>query len=462
MISPSRSHPSPVPDIRSLTSLLFRSASETVWRSLSKPFHVLKRVGIVVASLVIILSLYHHFTYSDSNGYSQARANKKAEQTTLKELYLSIERAEKYGDESEKYTVLVVRNIACSAVGMLCTLDPNDYKLAFKESAVGKLTSVLTLPMKNPPASFYYIARDTLENAGFVPKTYAQGIGFNALSTFRPIWKAFRDLAYLLIVLVMTGVGFMIMFQIGGGEKAASLQTALPKLVIALIAISMSYAIAGLFIDLMYISIAFIVQLLGTQAGLDAPQRAIMAGEIIAGQPTDIFWKLVFGTNWNNFKYDLLANDVYALIPQYMQELIESVTGVFTMRLLFMFGMNQIAGIQPAIGQDAEAFKAAKDKLADALKKSSPFQRVGVAVQAGIAKILGPLKSTTLAIDDIKTSGSGTLAVSTIMGFVSLVVGLVATSFLSGVVTQLNQVPEKLKAIMKESFDKSTKGVELS
>jgi hypothetical protein len=112
---------------------------------------------------------------------------------------------------------------------------------------------------KPPISSTEYLA-DLGENLGIVKPAYAQGVGWQALRPLLKIWKAFRNMAYLGFVIIFIVIGFMIMFRVKlGQETAITLQAALPKIIITLLVITFSYAIAGLMIDLIYISLYLIV-----------------------------------------------------------------------------------------------------------------------------------------------------------------------------------------------------------
>lgn len=119
-------------------------------------------------------------------------------------------------------------------------------------------TQIATLIGTPPVSSTEYIA-DVMHNFG-VPgaqQAYAQtGVGFNALQPVLQIWKAFRNIAYLVFVVLFMVIGFMIMFRAKlNPQTVVTVQSALPNLVITLILITFSYAIAGFLIDLIYVGI---------------------------------------------------------------------------------------------------------------------------------------------------------------------------------------------------------------
>ncbi len=98
-----------------------------------------------------------------------------------------------------------------------------------------------------------------------VPEVYAQGFGYQAGSFVRSLWSTVRDFSYFFIVLGALYMAFLIMFRKKLSPQAAvTVQSALPKIIITLVLITFSYAIAGFLIDLMYVVIGLISAILTT------------------------------------------------------------------------------------------------------------------------------------------------------------------------------------------------------
>lgn len=93
-----------------------------------------------------------------------------------------------------------------------------------------------------------------------IPEARAQeGFGFGRLDPILPIWKTTRNFAYALFVLTAIVFSFMIMFRVKiAPQTIITVQSALPKLVIAAILVTFSYAIAGFLVDLMYVFIGLV------------------------------------------------------------------------------------------------------------------------------------------------------------------------------------------------------------
>ena len=65
------------------------------------------------------------------------------------------------------------------------------------------------------------------------------------------LWSRMRDLAYVFFVIVMIVIGFMIMFRSKlGGQTLVSLGNTIPNVILGLILVTFSFAIAGIIIDI--------------------------------------------------------------------------------------------------------------------------------------------------------------------------------------------------------------------
>ncbi len=128
-------------------------------------------------------------------------------------------------------------------------------------SAIDSVTSYVAALYQPPASSTVYVA-DLFESARIIPKAQAQGTGFAALNPILDTWKTFRDLAYMFFVVIFLVLGFMIMFRHKlDGQTVVTAQQAIPNIVVSLIFVTFSYAIAGLLIDLMYVAMYLIVGL---------------------------------------------------------------------------------------------------------------------------------------------------------------------------------------------------------
>jgi hypothetical protein len=138
------------------------------------------------------------------------------------------------------------------------------------------------------PISGITYVKEMFQKLNLVPVAHAQtvGIGFDSLKPIQDMWRAFRDVAFGLFVLVAIIFAFMIMFRVKlSPQTVVSVQSALPKIIVALILVTFSYAIAGFLIDLMYVVIG-LVSLIGAPiVQLSAPH---VFNFLTLGQPFSI------------------------------------------------------------------------------------------------------------------------------------------------------------------------------
>lgn len=111
----------------------------------------------------------------------------------------------------------------------------------------------------NSSSGIGYVLRK-INRLEVVPEAQAQGFGFStAADTVQVLWVAVRNITYALLVLAIIALSFMIMFRVKlSPQTVISVQSVLPKVIITIILITFSYAIAGLLIDLMYVVIGIL------------------------------------------------------------------------------------------------------------------------------------------------------------------------------------------------------------
>ncbi len=82
---------------------------------------------------------------------------------------------------------------------------------------------------------------------------YAADSGYEVLrdTGIDKIWSVSRNITYVLFIIIMIVVGFMIMFRSKlGGQTLVTLGNTLPNIILALIGVTFSFAIAGILIDI--------------------------------------------------------------------------------------------------------------------------------------------------------------------------------------------------------------------
>jgi len=161
--------------------------------------------------------------------------------------------------EKSSFDFTTVNNIMESISTSIIGSGDSELDNTLGPNALGTTTNLIAYLYQKPAASSVEYFADLGSRLKIVKPTYAQGIGFESLSPIKGLWTKFRNVAYLIITLVLVFIGFAIMFRLKiNPQTVVSIQTALPKIIIALILVTFSYAIAGLIIDFMYLALSFL------------------------------------------------------------------------------------------------------------------------------------------------------------------------------------------------------------
>jgi hypothetical protein len=102
---------------------------------------------------------------------------------------------------------------------------------------------------------------------GYREKQSVYATGYDDLieTNIDSLWSVTRNIAYLGFVIVMIVVGFMIMFRSKiGGQTLVTVGNSIPKVIVGLILVTFSFAIAGLILDVAGIFMGIIGGVLGS------------------------------------------------------------------------------------------------------------------------------------------------------------------------------------------------------
>ncbi len=128
---------------------------------------------------------------------------------------------------------------------------------------VGISTGLITSTYQ-PIASTGTYTRYISDKFGIVPKAYAavapcdpakSGYGLCGLQPIIGLWETVRNIAYVLLTLafVFIGVGIMLRIKIDP-RTVMTIQNQIPKVIVSIILITLSYAISAMLIDLMWVT----------------------------------------------------------------------------------------------------------------------------------------------------------------------------------------------------------------
>ncbi|MCS6956488.1 MAG: hypothetical protein NZM02_01415 [Patescibacteria group bacterium] len=277
-----------------------------------KIFSILKKIFFIFTVYFVIIFLFINFTSNNSIKTERNFEKKinKYDDKILKDEKLT---NNPYG----KIYIQIYKGSNCFLFGQLCdnnNLDEQNYKNSF----FGKFNTLFESLYLNQPASFSFWASNSLNKAGFIPNVFAldnsrqatTGIGFQSLKSFYILWENFRNLSFLIITLVLVTIGFMIMFRTKiNPQTVISIENALPKIIISMILITFSYPIAGLMIDLMYVSLPIVAGLFKNILYMppDDLAKSINLSPIIPSKTSGIFL--------NNIIFELISNIIKIINP---------------------------------------------------------------------------------------------------------------------------------------------------
>lgn len=164
--------------------------------------------------------------------------------------------------------------------------------------------AVLTAINQNPISGVKYF-KSVIGKFSPIKEAQAQGFGYNtAGKVSQKLWGITRNISYTFIVLAVIVMSFLIMFRVKiSPQIVISVQSALPKIIVTIILITFSYAIAGFAIDLMYVVIGLIAGIL-TSNGLSGHTPAEMFNALNTGSALGAFG-LMYGY-WLGFIWNVL------------------------------------------------------------------------------------------------------------------------------------------------------------
>jgi hypothetical protein len=177
---------------------------------------------------------------------------------------------------SQSLMLEVMSSLACDLAGrdplnkngQCLGLDPTTGKIGYVKNnggAIGSVTGMIAILYTPPLHTSDFIAY-MQSNFGLAKPSYAQvqGIGFTGLTPLLHAWVVFRNVVYLLFVFIFILIGLAIMLRVKIDPRTVmTIQNQIPKIIISLILVTFSFAIAGFLIDLMWISIWVVINLMG-------------------------------------------------------------------------------------------------------------------------------------------------------------------------------------------------------
>lgn len=156
-------------------------------------------------------------------------------------------------------------------------IDPVNKKIGYVQSNggaigfAGNMIASLYTPIIHGDEYVHYLS----SNFGIAKPAYAQvtcannGTGFCGLMPLLRLWTVFRDVVYNFFVLIFVVVGLAIMLRVKIDPRTVmSIENQIPRLIIGILLVTFSYAIAGFLIDFMWVSTYLSINLVGSASGV--------------------------------------------------------------------------------------------------------------------------------------------------------------------------------------------------
>ncbi len=368
-----------------------------LWKKMESPLRYVKIALCVVVVYLLILSIFARIFQSNKN---DIYANKNIKTVSSNDGIRAFITDKKINSTpTGRISIATYKLITCSLIGEAC-YDDLDKKNPANASTF--IASALAYPFLNPPASGVRTTAQALAQAGFIPKSYAaEGVGFASISPLMGVWKAMRDVSYLLLVLVIVTIGFMIMLRTKiNPQTIVKVENSLPKIIMALIYITFSFAIAGFLIDLMYIVIVLIIAILGPQYAAVAPNVSSTNNAItnlsislfLHGPKTtqQLMQTFLQATPWDiiGLLFNFNVGTVFYTLPN---ALLHIMGGVVSFILKTILTFVSIYFLTPYIGKLLDWIKTMDIKAGISLGISAEMSGVVQAIVSNVATILSVL-----------------------------------------------------------------------
>ncbi len=321
---------------------------------LNKVQSLSRKAFLVVAVYTIVISFFIFLFNKDK----PKEPTYDPVKVTRAEVYRKLNDPKYQKSDFGKKQVAIFRAGICGLIGEACTDNPADGDRNFDHSAFGGMAKLISLPYANPPASGMYWAYSSLSNAGFVPHTYAaEGVGFAAMKPLLPLWKVFRDVSYLFLVLVLFAIGFMVMFRTKLDQNTVvNIENSLPRIVITLVLITFSFAIVGFFIDMMYLSSSIVISVLSKNTVFNIDVQSY-TNKVFSGDSSSLFDLVFFNSNILQ-----VGAAMFDMMPTAVNWMIRGILSLVVLRVLIISPIGGI--IDGDIGNVQVVFGALKTILA--------------------------------------------------------------------------------------------------
>lgn len=186
-------------------------------------------------------------------------------------------------------------------IGFLPKTGLPDEALAKSGGAIGAMGNMITM-LYTPPLHTSDYFQNLAQNFGITKRAFAQqtGTGFDGLKPLQGLWTAFRNIVYLVFVIVFVVIGLAIMLRIKIDPRTVmTIQNQIPKIIVGILLVTFSYAISGFLIDMMYTTIYITGNVIASAETTPKMDNSIVADVASSSSPFDAAERSVgLGAAW--------------------------------------------------------------------------------------------------------------------------------------------------------------------
>ena len=227
-----------------------------------------------VFSLLFVLTSYFilHTSYFGTAHAQACTAQSFSTQETINNLNKCAIEKDVFDDKIFNFNqILGTTDSLYTTLTGISLAHPETNQVTQGRGALAGMSNTIAMLYRAQPVSGVQFFAYEFQKFNPVQPTFAQDpapigeIGYDALIPVQRLWRVFRNLSYVSFVIVFVIIGFMIMLRAHISPQAvATIQDSIPRLVVALILVTFSYAIAGLMIDLMFLFLNIVINFLPT------------------------------------------------------------------------------------------------------------------------------------------------------------------------------------------------------
>ncbi len=188
------------------------------------------------------------------------------------------------------------RCLGFTATGQIGYINNQNY------GALGMITNgIIAIYSGLPIHTADYVAY-LHNNFGVTHPAYAAdqttSTGYQSLSPLINIWVVMRNVTYLLTVIIFIFIGFAVMMRVKIDPRTVmTIENQIPKIIIGLILITFSFAIAGLMVDLMYMLMFVFYNIYASIPGINTNS---LTPQVLQGSnPWDAISAIYPGGGWS-------------------------------------------------------------------------------------------------------------------------------------------------------------------